>query len=409
MISLIYNLKGVLTPSPDPSTFDVEVHDNAGILIQDDTIVEIADGQQLHRKYPEARPIDGQGCWAIPGFVDPHTHPIFYRTRQKEFVMRTQGKTYEAIAAAGGGIRNSVRAFRQASDDEIAELTYHRLMKFLEYGTTTIEAKSGYGLSVKDEIRSLRILKALSKLVPLTIVPTFLGAHEIPDEYRNNREKYIEIVIKEMIPQVAEEQLARYCDVFCEENVFTVPESEKILQAALDHGLKLRIHADELAYTGGAELAARLKATSADHLLNISDEGIAALKQAGVTPILLPGTAFFLGKAQYAPARKMISQGLPVALATDFNPGSSMTHNMQFILTLATIYMNMTPSEALTAATRNAALSLELQQTLGTIHPNKKADIVLMKIEDLDYLPYHYAVNHVHTVIRHGRVVFQSP
>ncbi len=408
MITLIYNLKGVITPVEDTQSFDLTIHKGAGILISDGTIVEIADGEQLHRKYPEARPVDGKGCWALPAFVDPHTHPIFYRTRQQEFVLRTQGKTYEEIAAAGGGIRNSVRAFREASDDEIAELTYHRLMKFLEYGTTTIEAKSGYGLSVKDELRSLRILKELSALVPLTIVPTFLGAHEIPDEYRDNREKYIEIIIKEMIPQVAEEKLARYCDVFCEENVFTVDESERILTAALDYGLKPRIHADELAYTGGAELAARVGAVSADHLLNISDQGIDALKSAGVVPILLPGTAFFLGKNTYAPARKMIAAGLPVALATDFNPGSSMTHNMQFILTLATIYMHMQPAEALTAATRNAALSLELHHQIGTIAPNKQADIVLMAIEDLDYLPYNYAENHVRAVIRKGRVVYTT-
>ena len=408
MILLVHNLKGVITPVQQPDSFEVDIIPDAGILIHDDTIIEIGNGAELRRKYPEARQVDGEGCWALPGFVDPHTHPIFYRTRQHEFVMRTQGKSYEEIAAAGGGIRNSVRAFREASDDEIAERTYHRLMTFLEYGTTTIEAKSGYGLSLKDEIRSLRILRELSKLVPLTIVPTFLGAHEIPDEYRDNREKYIDLLIHEMIPQVAEEQLARYCDVFCETNVFTVEESERILQAALDHGLKPRIHADELDYTGGAELAARIGAVSADHLLKISDEGIAALQSAGVVPVLLPGTAFFLGKQEYAPARKMIEAGLPVALATDFNPGSSMTQNMQFILTLASIYMHMLPHEALTAATRNAARSLELDATIGTLHPHKKADVVLMRIEDLEYLPYHYAVNHVHTVIRHGRIVYQA-
>ncbi len=408
MISLIYNLNGVMTPVEDLYSFEVQTLPHAGILINDDTIIEIGDGQELHRKYPEARHIDGQGCWALPGFVDPHTHPIFYRTRQQEFVMRSQGKSYEEIAAAGGGIRNSVRAFREASDDEIAERTYHRLKKFLAYGTTTIEAKSGYGLSVKDEIRSLRILRELSKLVPLTIIPTFLGAHEIPDEYRDNREKYIDIIIHEMIPLVAEEKLARYCDVFCETNVFTVEESERILRAAMDYGLKPRIHADELAYTGGAELAARVGAVSADHLLNISDTGMAALKEAGVVPVLLPGTAFFLGKQKYAPARKMLDAGLPVALATDFNPGSSMTQNMQFIFTLATIYMHMRPTEALTAGTRNAALSLEIHQEVGTLAPQKKADIVLMEIEDLDYLPYHYALNHVKTVIRHGRVVYRA-
>ncbi|MCB0314046.1 MAG: imidazolonepropionase, partial [Calditrichaeota bacterium] len=237
----------------------------------------------------------------------------FFKTREGEFSLRVMGKSYEEIAAAGGGIRNSVRVFRQASFDELSELTYQRIRRFLEYGTTTIEAKSGYGLSLEDELKSLRILKKVAELLPITIVPTFLGAHEVPDEYQRDREKYVDLIINEMIPRVAEEKLAEFCDVFCEKDVFTVAQSERILLAAKDHGLQPKLHADELFYTGGAELAAKVGAISADHLLKISAEGIRSMADAGVVPVLLPGTTFFLGKSGYAPARQMIDAGMPVA------------------------------------------------------------------------------------------------
>ncbi len=407
MIRIFKNLQGVMTPAASVSSWELLVLEGGTVVFDDDRIVEVGPLRELERRYSEAQAIDGMGGWACPGFVDPHTHPVFYRTREAEFVMRIQGKSYEEIAAAGGGIRNSVRAFRQASTDEITEQTYKRVRKFLEYGTTTIEAKSGYGLTVEDEIRSLRILKKVQQLVPITIVPTFLGAHEIPDEYRDRRDQYVELIVKEMIPRVAEEKLAVFCDVFCEQHVFTVEESETILLAARDHGLLPKLHADELTYTGGAELAARVRAVSADHLLRVSDAGIQAMKDAGVIPVLLPGTAFFLGKTEYAPARKMIAAGLPVALATDYNPGSSTTHNMQFILTLAGIYMKMLPREALIAATYHAARAVQRDRQVGTLEPGKKADIVVLDIPNVDYLPYHYAMNHVKKVIRHGRVVYQ--
>ncbi|NOX38002.1 MAG: imidazolonepropionase [Calditrichaeota bacterium] len=407
MIRILKNVRGVITPTSTGNPWDVQILEGGTVVFNDDTIVEVGSFDELSRKYSEAQSIDGRNGWALPGFVDPHTHPVFYRTREGEFVMRIQGKSYEEIAAAGGGIRNSVRAFREASTDEITELTYHRVRKFLEYGTTTIEAKSGYGLSVEDEIRSLRILKKVQQLVPITIVPTFLGAHEIPDEYRRRREAYVDLIIQEMIPRVAEEKLAVFCDVFCEQHVFTVEESERILLAARDHGLIPKLHADELAYTGGAELAARVKAISADHLLRVSDQGIQAMKEAGVIPVLLPGTAFFLGKTEYAPARKMIAAGLPVALATDYNPGSSTTHNMQFMFTLAGIYMKMLPRESLVAATYHAARAIQMDQHVGCLEPGKKADMVLLDIPNLEYLPYHYAMNHVKKVIRHGRVVYE--
>lgn len=407
MHTILTNIKGIITPERTSKGERLAVREGVAVAFAEEKIAAIDAPAVLVQRYPEARRIDGRQCWAMPGFVDPHTHPVFYKTREEEFEMRIAGKSYEEIAAAGGGIRNSVRAFRQASFDELAELTYRRISKFLEYGTTTIEAKSGYGLSLKDELKSLRILKKVASLLPITIVPTFLGAHEVPDEYQDNRDGYVDLIINEMIPAVAEEKLAVFCDVFCEKDVFTVEQSERILLAARDHGLIPKLHADELFYTGGAELAARLKAISADHLVQISDEGIAGMKEAGVVAVLLPGTTFYLGKSKYAPARKMLDAGLDVALATDFNPGSSMTHNMQLMLTIAALYMKMSPAETIIAATLTAARAIAREDEVGSLEVGKMADIILVDIPRYQYLPYHYGVNHVKTVIRHGKVVHQ--
>lgn len=407
MIKILDNIQGIVTPLPGPANWALDIRNDVAIAISEEAILAIDTPAALRQQHPDAAVIDGQNCWALPGFVDPHTHPVFYKTREQEFQMRVVGKSYEEIAAAGGGIRNSVRALRKASFEELAELTVVRIRKFLEYGTTTIEAKSGYGLSVEDEIKSLRILQKAAKLLPITIVPTFLGAHEVPDEYQTNREKYVDLVINEMIPQVAEEKLAVFCDVFCEKNVFTIAQSERILMAAKDYGLQPKLHADELFYTGAAELAAKVGAISADHLLKISDQGIRDMKNKGVIPVLLPGTAFFLTKPDYAPARKMIDSGMPVAIATDFNPGSSMTQNMQLILTISSLYMKMTANEVITAATLNSARAINMDMAVGSLEVGKKADIVLMDIPDYQYLPYHYGVNHAQKVIRHGAVVYE--
>ena len=406
-LKVLTNLRGVVTPLSDLPFGQLHIQEDASVVLEGDEIKEISGAQDVRSKYPGAEVIDGEYCWALPGYVDPHTHPVFFKTREEEFEMRIQGKSYEEIAAAGGGIRNSVRALRQASFDQLVELTYRRIREFIPYGTTTIEAKSGYGLSLQDELKSLRVLKKVSQLLPVTIVPTFLGAHEVPDEYRSRREKYIELLIKEMIPAVAEEKLAVFCDIFTEKNVFSIAESEQILLAAKAHGLKLKLHADELHPLGGAELAARVGAVSADHLLMVSDEGITAMRDAGVVPVLLPGTAFFLGKPQYAPARKMIAAGLPVALATDYNPGSSFTQNMNFILSLACTQMKMLPAEALWAATLNSARAIGLEKTVGSLQTGKKADIILLDVPNYRYIPYHYAMNHVKIVVRHGEVIYR--
>ncbi len=407
-LKVLTNLRGIVTPQSRLSFGQLRIQENVAVVMDGDQIKEITDAQEADRKYPEAERIDGSGYWAFPGYVDPHTHPVFFKTREEEFEMRIQGKSYEEIAAAGGGIRNSVRALRQASFDRLVELTYRRIREFIPYGTTTIEAKSGYGLSLKDELKSLRVLKKVSELLPITIVPTFLGAHEVPDEYRDRREAYIELLIKEMIPAVAEEKLAVFCDIFTEKNVFSIEESERILLAAKAHGLKLKLHADELHPLGGAELAARVGAVSADHLLMVSDQGIAAMRNAGVVPVLLPGTAFFLGKPHYAPARKMIEAGLPVALATDYNPGSSFTQNMNFILSLACTQMKMLPAEALWAATLNSARAIGMENRVGSLEAGKKADVILLDVPNYRYLPYHYAMNHLKMVVRHGDVIYRA-
>jgi imidazolonepropionase len=282
-----------------------------------------------------------------------------------------------------------------------------RITQFLAHGTTTIEAKSGYGLSTRDEIRSLEIIKALNDEQPLDLIATFLGAHEVPDTYRDRREEYIRIIKEDMIPQIAERKLAVYCDVFCEEGVFEIEESRDILETAQRHGLKSRLHADELSAFGGAELAAEVNAVCADHLVQISDEGIEAIARKEVIPILLPVTTFFLRKDTYAPARKMIEAGCKVALATDFNPGSSMTQNMQLVWSIGALKMGLLPGELLWATTIVPAKTLGLEKQAGSIEKGKQADLILVDIPDLDYLPYHIGINHVYMTFKNGKIVYQ--
>ncbi len=402
---LIQNITHLYTPDIQNSFGQIVDQENVHLLIEDGLIKDIVDAK---KPLPAAdQVIDARGKCVLPGFVDPHTHPVFWKSREDEFVMRVQGKTYEEIAAAGGGIRNSVRKFRQASKEEIKDVTRQRIARFLEFGVTTIEAKSGYGLSTKDEIKALEVIAELNQEQPLEMIPTFLGAHEVPDEYQNNREAYVDLVCNEMIPQVAERKLAQYCDVFCEKGVFTVEQSRKILTTARRFGLEPRIHADELAPFGGAELAAEIGAVTADHLVMASDFGIKAMAQAGVIPVLLPGTTFFLGKDQYAAARKMIEAGCQVAISTDFNPGSSTTQNLQLIWTISALKLKMLPGELLWASTYVPARSLNLQEKLGSIAPGKQADLVILDIPNLNYLPYHYGVNHTYMTIKKGEIVYQ--
>ena len=408
---LIYNIGQLVTVAGanEPRVGDDMQHlgilEDSAIVIKEDRIEDIGAQKDILDKWDAKDSIDAEGNLVTPGLVDPHTHPVFGPTRENEFEMRVRGATYLEIAAAGGGIRNSVRKLRETPKERLKDLTRRRLDRFLLLGTTTIEAKSGYGLSLEHEIKSLEILKELGEEMLLDIIPTFLGAHEIPDEYQNNRDGYIKLVKDEMIPEVSKRDLAVFCDVFCEDKVVNIEESRDILMAAKRYGLKLKLHADEFKPLGGAQLAAELGAISADHLVAISKDGIKAMRDAGVIAVLLPGTSFFLGGKRYAPARDMIDSGVAVALSTDFNPGSSMTQSMQMIMTLATLYLKMLPSEALVACTINSACAIGVQDKVGSLIKGKQADIVIWDAPNYKYIPYHFGDNLCKIVIKSGKIL----
>ena len=387
---------------------DLGVIEDGAIAVRAERIAAVGASKEVLRQVnlsEDGIEIEASGKVVMPGFVDPHTHPVFIGSREDEFELRIKGATYQEIAQKGGGIRSTVRKVRKASREELFEAAIPRLDRMMEHGTTTIEAKSGYGLSLEDELKLLEIIRDLHHRHSMDLVPTFLGAHEIPDEYQNKKSEYVELIIREMIPAVAERGLAEFCDIFCEDGVFDVNESRRILTAAKEAGLKLKLHADELSPFGGAELAADLKATSADHLVAVSDSGMKALKSHGVMAVLLPGTTFSLGLQKCAPARKMINEGIPVALATDMNPGSCRTESMAIIMTLACVMMRMTPAEAITAATINAAFAVDRGDSVGSLEVGKKADFVIWDIPHYRYLPYHFGVNLVEMVIKNGTVV----
>lgn len=351
---------------------------------------------------------DVGGRVIVPGFVDAHTHAVFVGSRAHEYRRRLGGATYQQIAAAGGGIMATVQAVRHASEEELIAAARPLLWRALQHGTTTMEIKSGYGLTTADELKLLRVIRRLAQELPLRIIPTFLGAHAIPPEYRDRRADYVDLLCYEMIPAVAAEGLAEYCDVFVEEGYFTLEEAERILQTAQQYGMRVRVHADELTPLGAAELAARLGAVSADHLLFVSDVGIEALRASGTIATLLPGTAYTL-RLPYAPARKLIAADVPVALATDCNPGSCFCENMQMILSLACQDMGMLPEEALVAATLNAAAALDRSHELGSLEVGKYADFLVLQLQDVIELFYHFGVNHVAEVWIGGRRVWRVP
>lgn len=407
--SQLVTLAGPARPSVGAEMRELGIVKGGAVLARDGVMVAVgATSEVAPQAAAEALRIDASNCVVMPGFVDAHTHPVFAGTRENEYEMRAAGMTYQEISARGGGIRSTVRRTREASEDDLFELGKNHAQRLLEHGTTTIEAKSGYGLMVDDELKILRVIKRLNAETPLELIPTFLGAHEIPDEYRDRRDDYIQLVIDEMLPRVAAEGLARYCDVFCESHVFTVDESRRVLLRAKELGLGIRIHAEQLSLSGGARLAAEFGAASADHLEWIDEAGIDILKQAGVIAILLPGAVFNLGLTRYAPARAMIDAELAIALATDFNPGSSPTPSMQMILSIACTQMRMTPSEAITAATINSACSLGCEARLGSLEAGKQADIVLYDCADYRQIPYFFGVNHAAVVIKKGKVIVDT-
>jgi imidazolonepropionase len=408
-IAQLVTLGGNPVPRLGASMSDLGIIENGAVLIRGNRIVWIGPTRDLPVREPGTRyqTLDGVGLElaALPGFVDSHTHPIFTGTRVEEYDLSIRGKSREEIAAAGMGKASNDEQLRLATENQLLERAERYCRHFLSHGTTTIEAKSGYGLSAEDELKNLRILASLRERSRLEIVPTFLGAHTVLEKNAKSRADYIRDIIHVMIPRLAKDGLARFCDVLCENGYFTVEEARSILSAAKNAGLGLRIHANELGHGGGAKLAAELGACSADHLQWIDDADIEALKQAGTVATLLPGTAFNSGLMHYAPARKLIDAGVPVALGSDFNPGSCFTLNMQLILAIACTQMRMTPAEAITAATINSAYSLGISDRLGTLEEGKEADIVLMDVSDYRELPYFFGINHCVVTIKNGNVV----
>ena len=406
--SQVVTLAGPTRPRVGPELRELGIISNGGLFVRDGLIERAGTAAQVEALIDASTTVvNAGGRVVLPGFVDAHTHPVFAGTRVDEFEERSKGATYQEIAARGGGIQSTVNRTRAASVDELVAAGHRYAQWFLRGGTTTVEAKSGYGLSLEDELKLLRAIKRLNDETPLRYVPTFLGAHSVPPEYRSRREEYVSLIIDEMLPRIAQEKLAEYCDVFCEEKVFTTDESWKILSAARCHGLNLRMHADQLSLSGGAKLAAELGTVTADHLEHTDAEGIAALKQAGVQPVLLPGSVYALGSSRYPAAREMIDAGLAVVLATDFNPGSSPTPSMTMVLSLAATHMKMTPAEAITASTINAAYSLNRGDRLGSLEQGKIADFVIHDAADYRELAYFFGIEHAWRVYVHGELTHE--
>jgi imidazolonepropionase len=375
---------------------DAGIRTGVAVAVEGGCVSAVDGMAALRARYPAAREIDCGERVLMPGLVDSHTHAIFGRPRFEEQEMRAAGLDYMEIARRGGGIHSSVRDLRERSEEELLSLARSRLTRLASFGTTTVEVKSGYGLTLEDELKTLRVIDRLRRELPMRIVPTFLGAHEIPLSHRGSaadRQAYVDLLIHEMIPAIARERLARFADVFCESGVYTVDESRAILSAARGAGLLIKLHADELTPYGGAELAASLGATSADHLAAVSDAGIAALAAGSTVATLLPGTMLFLGKAKQAPARRFLDEGVPVALATDFNPGTSPTPNFPLMLALGVSQLRMSVAEAVTASTVNGAAALALSDAVGQIAPGYSADFALFDIHDIRELPYWYGDN----------------
>ena len=354
----------------------------------------------------KAQWIECRGCVLMPGFVDSHTHAVFAGSRVEDFEQRLQGRSDEQIAAAGGGIRHSARLLRQATREELTERASRFLRQFAEHGTTTIEVKTGYGLDVANELKTLEVIQKVSRRSPLELVPTLLAAHALPPDYEDRRGEYVQLMIRRLIPAVARRKLAEFVDCFCERVAFGVEDCRQVLNAGRRCGLLPRLHAEQLSRTGGSRLAIEVGAASADHLDALSDSDIRALARSDVVATLLPGAIFHLGLKRYAPARRLIEAGAAVALATDFNPGTSPTLNMQFILALACSAMSMTPAQAIAAATINGAYALRRAHRMGSLQAGKQADLIVMNLDDYRKIPYYFGWNHCLTTVKQGRIIY---
>ena len=397
----LVTLAGPKRPRVGAEMADLAIIRDGGMLIRDGKIDSVGPSDEIEKKSCGAEIVDAGGRVVFPGFVDAHTHLVFAGNRLDDFERRAHGESYQQISKAGGGIWSTVEKTRAASDHDLLAQAKKHADWFLRCGTTTVEAKSGYGLTLEDELKILRVMERLNKETPLEIVPTFLGAHAVPRGM--DADEYVELVIDQMLPRIARKKLAEFCDVFCERGYFDVERSRRILTAARESGLRLRIHADQLSNSGGAKLAAELEATTADHLEKTDGQGIAALKSAGVQPVLLPGSVYALGSSDYPRAREMIEAGLAVVIATDFNPGSSPTPSMPMILSLACTQMKMSPAEAITAATINAAYSLNRGNTIGSMEQGKLANFAIFDCEDYRELAYWFGVPQTHSVYVRGK------
>ena len=405
--SQLVTLGGPKRPRAGTEMCELAIVRDGGMLIAGGKIRSVAPSDQIEKNASDAEIVDAGGRIVLPGFVDARTHLVFAGNRLDDFERRARGETYEQIARAGGGIWSTVEKTRAASDADLLKQAKIHADWFLKCGTTTVEAKSGYGLTFEDELKILCVMRQLNEETPLEIVPTFHGAHAVSREM--HADEYIKLVIEEMLPRVASEKLAEFCDVFCERGYFDVEQSRRILTAARQLRLRLRIHADQLSNSGGAKLAAELKATTADHLEKTDEQGIAAMKSAGVQPVLLPGSVYALASSGYPRAREMIEAGLAVVLATDFNPGSSPTASMPMILSLACTQMKMSPAEALMAATINGAHSLNRGDKVGSLEPGKLANFSIFNCEDYREVAYWFAIPQVHSVyVRGKRVCFRG-
>ena len=404
--SQLLTLAGPMRPRARAEMRELGVLRDGAMLIRAGKIVSVGTRGHIEGQLDsQAEIIDAGGRVVTPGFVDAHTHLVFAGNRADEFELRCSGTTYQEIARQGGGILSTVRRTRAAKEADLLATALKHASWFLRGGTTTIEAKSGYGLSLDAERKILRVVQETGETTPLRCVPTFLGAHEVPEEFVGRTNAYVDLVIEEMLPVVAREKLARYCDVFCEPHIFDQQEARRILEAARALGLALRIHADQFSCSGGAMLAASLRSATADHLEHTDDSSIAALAAAGVQPVLLPGSVYSIGSRHYPPARAMIDAGLGVVLATDFNPGSSPVASMPVVLSLACTQMKMTPAEGITAATINAAWSLGLADTIGSLEPGKSADFVIHEGSDYREIPYYLGTQRPAMVFARGNRV----
>ncbi|WP_035586819.1 imidazolonepropionase [Hippea jasoniae] len=399
----LYTLRDYGHPRKKEELKDLGFIENGGIAVENGIIVDVDRSDVLKEKYKAKEVIDVEGRAVLPGFVDPHTHAVFAGTRENEFLMRLEGKSYLEILEAGGGILSTLKKVRESSIDDLIKGLQKRVELFFEWGTTTFEAKSGYGLNFEAEIKQLEAIKRVNETTTAEIVSTFIGAHAIPEEFKGNTDGYVDEVINKMLPYVAQNNLAEFVDVFCEKGVFDVEQSYRILRAAIELGLKAKIHADEIEAIGCSELAFRLPMVSCDHLLKITDKGIEAMKQAGAIATLLPGTAFSL-KEPFADARRIIEASIPVAIATDCNPGSSYTESMPAIITLAVLGMDMMPQEAIAAATINAAYAIGRADRVGSIDVSKQADFIVLNESSYLFIPYHYGVNPVFKTFKKGRL-----